>query len=115
MQESPKYEDIIKDLRNCFGTDSMFCDCDSCRYNGLVDDHDYSKCVETLGVDAANAIEELLKFARFVAKEVMAEDFEDSAGFFAEVVCRKLVKLGIIEESEKLYIYHESEDEDGEV
>ena len=59
MQESPKYEDIVKDLRNCFGTDSMFCDCDSCKYNGLIDDHDYSKCVETLGVDAANALEEL--------------------------------------------------------
>ena len=59
MQESPKYEDIVKDLRNCFGTDSMFCDCDSCKYNGLIDDHDYSKCVETLGVDAADALEEL--------------------------------------------------------
>jgi len=55
------YEDLIKDLRNCFGTDSMFCDCDSCHYKGLVDDHDYSKCVETLGVEAADAIERLQK------------------------------------------------------
>lgn len=55
------YEDLIKDLRNCFGTDTMFCDCDSCHYKGLVDDHDYSKCVETLGVEAADAIERLQK------------------------------------------------------
>lgn len=53
------YEELIKDLRNCFGTDTMFCDCDSCHYKGLVDDHDYSKCVETLGVEAADAIENL--------------------------------------------------------
>lgn len=35
-----------------------------------------------------------IEFADWVAEEVMREDFGD--GFFAEVACRKLYRLGII-------------------
>lgn len=38
----------------------------------------------------------LLNFACFVAKEVMRDDFEDRAGAFAELACRKLHYLGLI-------------------
>ncbi len=39
--------------------------------------------------------EELEDFAAWVAYEVMSEDFED--GFFAEMACRKLHRLGFVE------------------
>ena len=38
--------------------------------------------------------DDLERFAEWVAEEVMREDFGD--GFFAEVACRKLYRLGII-------------------
>lgn len=38
--------------------------------------------------------DDLEQFAEWVAEEVMCEDFGD--GFFAEVACRKLYRLGII-------------------
>lgn len=44
---------------------------------------------------AANAIEELLVFAKFVAREAI--DTGDNDGVSAEILCRKLNKLGLIE------------------
>ena len=38
--------------------------------------------------------DDLERFAEWVAEEVMREDFGD--GFFAEVACRKLYRIGII-------------------
>ncbi len=49
---------------------------------------------------------ELYEFAKFVAKEVCREDFEDGAGAFAEIVCRKLNKLGIVEKTDDLWCYN---------
>lgn len=43
-------------------------------------------------VDTKN--QELEKFARFVAKQVMDTEFED--GVFAELACRKLERLGFV-------------------
>lgn len=45
--------------------------------------------------DAADAIEELLAFAKFVAREAI--DTGDNDGVSAEILCRKLNKLGLIE------------------
>ena len=39
----------------------------------------------------------LMEFAEFVAQEVMDNNFEDNAGAFAELACRRLWRLGIIE------------------
>jgi hypothetical protein len=44
---------------------------------------------------AADAIEELLAFAKFVAREAI--DTGDNDGVSAEILCRKLNKLGLIE------------------
>lgn len=54
----------------------------------------------------------LLEFAHFVAREVVNEDFEDTAGSFAEIACRKLHALGIVEEDGDRWAY-EWEDSDG--
>lgn len=49
----------------------------------------------------ARSREDMLEdFCDFVAESVMAEDFDVSIGFFAEVACRKLEKLGVIKVSE---------------
>lgn len=56
-------------------------------------------------------MEELLEFAKWVAKEVCIPDDEWKNNFWAfqEIACRRLVKLGIIQEHEGGYIY-EAED-----
>lgn len=46
---------------------------------------------------------EWIEFAQFVAKEVLDECFEDNAGAFAEIACRKLVKLGMVEVDGDVY------------
>lgn len=46
----------------------------------------------------------LLNFACFVAKEVMRDDFEETAGAFAEVACRKLHHLGLIKTDGEYWI-----------
>ena len=48
-----------------------------------------------IALDAADAIEELLAFAKFVAREAI--DTGDNDGVSAEILCRKLNKLGLIE------------------
>jgi hypothetical protein len=40
---------------------------------------------------------ELYRFAKWVAKEVCQDNFADNADAFAEIACRKLYYLGIIE------------------
>ena len=54
-------------------------------------DADFANAV----TDAADAIEELLAFAKFVAREAI--DTGDNDGVSAEILCRKLNKLGLIE------------------
>lgn len=54
---------------------------------------------------------ELYSFADWVAKEVCRDDFEENAGAFAEIACRKLHNLGIVEKTEELWCY---DAEDGE-
>ena len=52
---------------------------------------------------------ELYRFAHWVASEVCQDDFEDNAGAFAELCCRKLHFLGIVEkrdaDNERLWHY----------
>lgn len=53
---------------------------------------------------------DLHMFADWVASEVCREDFVDDADFFAEVACRKLVKLGIIKLVNNQYHYENKGD-----
>lgn len=46
---------------------------------------------------------EWIEFARWVAKEVLDNYFEESSGAFAEIACRKLVKLGLVEVKDNVY------------
>lgn len=60
-------------------------------------------------------IAQLTEFAHFVAKEVCRDNFEEDAGFFAEVACRKLNKLGIIQtDDENNWVYEFDVEEDEE-
>ena len=52
---------------------------------------------------------ELYRFADWVASEVCREDFEDNSGAFAEIACRKLYSLGLLEKDEDLWIYNDKE------
>ena len=53
--------------------------------------------------DAERPQGEWEKFARWVAKEVLDNYFEESSGAFAEIACRKLVKLGLVEVKDNVY------------
>ena len=46
---------------------------------------------------------EWVEFALWVAKEVLDDYFEDCSGAFAEIACRKLVKLGLVEVEDDVY------------
>ena len=60
---------------------------------------------------------QLLRFAEWVARQIMQPDFEECADTFAELACRKLFYLGIIkieaEGNEQKWVY-EWEDGDGD-
>ena len=48
-------------------------------------------------------------FAKFVARWLMRDDFEESAGAFAELACRRLHELGIVEKDGEYYTIGEEE------
>lgn len=60
---------------------------------------------------------QLLRFAEWVARQVMQPDFEETAGTFAECACRKLFYLGIVkieaDGCEQKWVY-DGEDGDGD-
>ena len=57
--------------------------------------------------------QQLEEFARWVAEEIIDEDmWEFNYLSFAELACRKLVKLGIMQESNGEYLYKVVEDGD---
>ena len=59
--------------------------------------------------------EELLAFAHFVAREVVTDDddWEDNRHFaFPEIACRKLHKLGIVEEEGDCWTYEHNDNEE---
>ncbi len=83
------YAELVKALRCCSKIDARNNGCDSCPYEYCGDD-----CQNLCGC-AADAIEELLAVCRDVAAFVIhyADDDEVSA----EVLCRKLHKIGVVE------------------
>lgn len=60
-----------------------------------------------------NKVKELIKFAHFVAKEVVLEGdrWESNYMSFPELACRRLYKLGIIEKDGSRWYYEEPEEE----
>lgn len=67
---------------------------------------------ETLD-QAADAIEELLDFAHFVASEVVVtdEEWDNNMLVFPEVASRKLNKLGIVEKDGAFWSYKPPKEE----
>ena len=69
-----------------------------------------------MGIDALQA-EPFKAFAHWVASEVCNEAFEDmwSLGAFAEVACRKLYALGIVQKFRDEWVYVDKDElDDGE-
>lgn len=48
---------------------------------------------------------QMMQFIWWVAKEVCREEFEEEAGAFAEIACRKLHSLGVVEKKEDKWVY----------
>ena len=64
-------------------------------------DKDHNNCLECANeheqlAEWLEELKELRSFAEFVTREVLDEDFEEGSGAFAEIACRKLVKLGYV-------------------
>ncbi|MBO5969284.1 MAG: hypothetical protein J6S14_12390 [Clostridia bacterium] len=99
------YKKLVEALRHCNGT--SFMTCRECQYNNSM-----VSCIYKMLQDAADAIEELLSFAHYVADKVTMsdEDWEDYHEAFAEVSCRKLVKLGIVSVDNDAYVYRQNND-----
>ena len=66
-------------------------------------------------IDAFEA-EPFKAFAHWLASEVCTEDFDDkwSLGAFAEVACRKLWSLGVVQKFRDEWIYVDKNELDGE-
>ena len=82
------YKKYAQDLRRI----AQFQNCFECYEGERTEGSCSSYC--TLN-KAADAIEELLAFAKFVARQAI--DTGDNDGVSAEILCRKLNKLGLIE------------------
>ena len=103
-----RYNELIKSLRKCQRMTSIKDECIEFEDGAC---EGYPNCMIDLMDEAADSLEELLKFAYFVTWEVLAKDFEESPGFFAEVACRKLVKLGIVENKDGMYSCERGDDD----
>lgn len=70
-------------------------------HNKLIVDYDDIQNTQTFNplsfIEDVERNLQYLKFAYFVAEEICRDSFEDEAGAFAEIACRKLNKLGVIQ------------------
>lgn len=77
----------------------------------------YEECMKSASdhrqlVEWLRELEALKDFANFVAESVTEEEFEENSGFYAEVFCRKLHKMGFIEATGDKWIFNKEEDEE---
>ena len=56
-------------------------------------------------------LKEYREFADWLVKAVLEEDWEESADFYAEVLCRKLTKLGKLKVVDNKYMEVNADDE----
>ena len=78
---------------------------------GMVEAH--GVCIEAkdVAVDTMRKYQKIEDFARWVAEEVIDEElWTYNYLAFAELACRKLVQLGIMQESDGEYTYEVVED-----
>ena len=74
---------------------------------------DLNKDIEAYdtAIDAMRKYQQLEDFAEWVAAVVIDEKlWESNYLAFAEIACRKLVRLGIMQESDGVYTYGEDKD-----
>ena len=77
----------------------------------------YEECVECASEhrQLAEWLKELKtyrEFADWLVKAVLEEDWEESADFYAEVLCRKLTKLGKLKVVDNMYMEVNADDSD---
>jgi hypothetical protein len=101
------YDELVKSIHYCFGFDSQQADCENCMMKDKREKYNYIGCCDALGLAAADAIEELMEFARFVAEEVVVDDNEwgNNQSTFPEIACRMLFKLGIVSKDGDMWHY----------
>lgn len=98
------YDELIKRLR---------ASCENCK---LWDGYKCclkGECSAHTRLEAADAIEELMRFAHFVAREVMVsdEEWELNNMAFPEIICRKLNNLGVVSKNGELWHYEPPKEE----
>ena len=94
----------LHDIQKCYNDDS------EAMFLGF-DDKD-NKSVD-FAIDTMRKYQQLEDFARWVATEVIDEEmWAYNHLAFTELACRKLVKLGIMQESDGEYTYEVVEDGD---
>lgn len=75
-------------------------------FNGLECHTPQAKDARDVAIDSMRKYQQLEDFARWVAVEVIDEElWTYNYLSFAELACRKLVKLGIMQESDGEYTY----------
>lgn len=91
----------IEDLQDC--------------YNGFSDTYDKACLIGVIEEVPTIEAEPFKAFAHWVASEVCNEGFENmwSLGAFAEVACRKLYALGIVQKFRDEWVYVDKDELDG--
>lgn len=95
IESKTLFNQILTDINNAPTVDTTCPHCNSGYAQGYSDG--YLKGIEERPQG------EWIEFARWVAKEVLDNYFEESSGAFAEIACRKLVKLGLVEINDNVY------------
>ena len=100
------YDELIKRLWECASGECFNC-------SQYAETTNASVCSKELMKQAADAIEELLDFAHFVASNVVVsdEEWDNNMLVFPEVASRKLNKLGIMEKDGACWSYEPPKEE----
>ncbi len=74
---------------------------------------DHGKQYFARDMEAADAIKELVRFAHFVAREVVVtdEEWELNNLAFPEIICRKLNNLGVVSKDGEMWHYEPPKEE----
>ena len=99
-------DELVKRLWECASGECFNC-------SQYTETTNASVCSKELMKQAADAIEELLDFAHFVASNVVVsdEEWDNNMLAFPEVASRKLNKLGIVEKDGACWSYEPPKEE----
>ena len=100
------YDDLVKRLWECASGECFNC-------SQYTETTNASVCSKELMKQAADAIEELMRFAYFVAQEVVVtdEEWELNNLAFPEIICRKLNNLGVVSKAGEMWHYEPPKEE----